>query len=70
MTKLYGCERIGYSISLSVSLSEIPRRTTLNEKTCPCVHCTAKKTPTIVECYVRGLFNFKAKKEVFKNISI
>ncbi|CEG42129.1 uncharacterized protein PHALS_12430 [Plasmopara halstedii] len=73
MTKLCGYERIGYSISHSVALPEIPSfEKTHNIERGNMSVCTLyrQKTPSTVECYVRGFFDLKAKKEVLKNISI
>ncbi|KAE8970746.1 hypothetical protein PF011_g26300 [Phytophthora fragariae] len=61
-----GRERIGYSISHSVALSEIPnfedthRIERGNMSVCALYR---QKTPTTVECYVRGFFDFKTKNE-------
>ncbi|KAE9043683.1 hypothetical protein PR001_g5697 [Phytophthora rubi] len=68
-----GRERIGYSISHSVALSEIPnfedthRIERGNMSVCALYR---QKTPTTVECYVRGFFDFKTKNEVLKNMSL
>ncbi|TDH74466.1 hypothetical protein CCR75_009317 [Bremia lactucae] len=73
ITQVRGCERIGYSITHSVALSEIPSFDEThgiergNMSVCALYR---QKTPTIVECYVRGYFDFTTKNEVLKNMSL
>ncbi|KAL4115198.1 hypothetical protein PRIC2_014092 [Phytophthora ramorum] len=68
-----GRERVGYSISHSVAMSEIPSFESThgiergNMSVCALYR---QKTPTTVECYVRGFFDFKTKNEVLKNMSL
>lgn len=73
MTEVRGCERIGYSISHSVALSDIPsfgKTHGIERGNMSVCALYRQKTPTTVECYVRGFFDFKTKNEVLKNISI
>ncbi|EGZ14379.1 hypothetical protein PHYSODRAFT_505367 [Phytophthora sojae] len=68
-----GRERIGYSISHSVILSEIPsfeNSHSIERGNMSVCALYRQKTPTTVECYVRGFFDFKTKNEVLKNMSL
>ncbi|OWZ23892.1 hypothetical protein PHMEG_0001152 [Phytophthora megakarya] len=68
-----GREQIGYSISHSVAVSNIPNFEAThdiergNMSVCALYR---QKTPATVECYVRGFFDFKTKNEVLKNMSL
>ncbi|POM73273.1 Hypothetical protein PHPALM_9893 [Phytophthora palmivora] len=68
-----GREQVGYSISHSVALSNIPSFEMThdiergNMSVCALYR---QKTPATVECYVRGFFDFKTKNEVLKNMSL
>ncbi|KAL3659766.1 hypothetical protein V7S43_015069 [Phytophthora oleae] len=73
ITQIRGSERIGYSISHSVALSDIPNFEEThgiergNMSVCALYR---QKTATTVECYVRGFFDFQTKSEVLKNMSL
>ncbi|RLN97014.1 hypothetical protein BBJ28_00021380 [Nothophytophthora sp. Chile5] len=66
-------ERVGYSISHSVAFSQIPSFEEThgiergNMSVCALYR---QKTPTTVECYVRGFFDFNTQSEMLKNISL
>lgn len=66
-------EQVVYSISHSAALSDVPSFESShgiergNISVCALYRQT---TPTTVECYVRGFFDFKTKNDVLKNISL
>ncbi|KAG6616777.1 putative WD repeat-containing protein [Phytophthora cinnamomi] len=73
ITGVRGREKVGYSISHSVVLSEIPsfeNTHSIERGNMSVCALYRQKTPTTVECYVRGFFDFKTKNEVLKNMSL
>ncbi|POM65513.1 Hypothetical protein PHPALM_18758 [Phytophthora palmivora] len=66
-------ERVGYNISHSVAFPEIPTFETeygierLNMSVCSLYR---QKTPTTIECYVRGFFEFRTKNEMIGNLTL
>ncbi|KAH7491443.1 hypothetical protein KRP22_004844 [Phytophthora ramorum] len=66
-------ERVGYSISHSVAFPELPSFETvhgierLNMSVCSLYR---QKTPTTVECYVRGFFEFRTQNEMLGNLTL
>ncbi|KAG6971545.1 hypothetical protein JG687_00001953 [Phytophthora cactorum] len=73
ITQVRGCERVGYSISHSVALSDIPsfeRSHGIERGNMSVCALYRQKTVNTVECYVRGFFDFNTKNEVLKNMSL
>ncbi|KAF4321128.1 hypothetical protein BBO99_00004015 [Phytophthora kernoviae] len=70
---LPGWEQIGYSLSHSVALADIPSFVEThgiergNMSVCALYR---QRTATTVECYVRGFFDFGTENDVLKNISL
>jgi hypothetical protein len=66
-------ERVGYSISHSVAFSDLPSFEKaygierLNMSMCSLYR---QKTPTTIECYVRGFFEFRTQNEMFDNLTL
>ncbi|POM63452.1 Hypothetical protein PHPALM_21140 [Phytophthora palmivora] len=66
-------ERIGYNISHSVAFAQIPGMEDThgiergNMSVCSLY---LQKTPTTVECYVRGFFDFNTQNEMVNNMSL
>ncbi|EGZ14378.1 hypothetical protein PHYSODRAFT_252877 [Phytophthora sojae] len=66
-------ERVGYSISHSVAFSELPSFEAahgierLNMSVCLLYR---QKTPTTIECYVRGFFEFRTQNEMLGNLTL
>ncbi|KAH7491347.1 uncharacterized protein KRP23_270 [Phytophthora ramorum] len=65
-------ERIGYNLSHSVAFSELPEFKTQgilrgNMSVCSVYR---QKTPTTVECYVRGFFDFPTNNEMLNNVAL
>ncbi|POM79964.1 Hypothetical protein PHPALM_2256, partial [Phytophthora palmivora] len=66
-------ERVGYNISHSVAFPEIPTFEIeygierLNMSVCSLYR---QKTPTTIECYVRGFFEFRTKNEMIGNLTL
>ncbi|KAG7400234.1 hypothetical protein PHYBOEH_006572 [Phytophthora boehmeriae] len=71
--KLPGREQVGYSISHSVALADIPSFSKThgiergNMSVCALYR---QKTATTVECYVRGFFDFETENDVLRNMSL
>uniref|UniRef100_M4BFV9 FYVE-type domain-containing protein n=1 Tax=Hyaloperonospora arabidopsidis (strain Emoy2) TaxID=559515 RepID=M4BFV9_HYAAE len=68
-----GPEQIGYSISHSVVLSEIPsfdEAYGIERENMSVCALYRQKTPTTVECYVRGFFDFESTKGGLQSTSL
>ncbi|GMF30331.1 unnamed protein product [Phytophthora fragariaefolia] len=65
-------ERVGYSISHSVAFSEIPSFETYGIERINMSVCSLyrQKTPTTIECYVRGFFEFRSQSEMLGNLTL
>ncbi|KAE9177218.1 hypothetical protein PF004_g25836 [Phytophthora fragariae] len=65
-------ERIGYNLAHSVAFSELPdfkSQGVLRGNMSVC-SLYKQKTPTTVECYVRGFFDFPTKNEMLNNVAL
>ncbi|GMF43627.1 unnamed protein product [Phytophthora fragariaefolia] len=65
-------ERIGYNLAHSVAFSELPhfnKHGVLRGNMSVC-SLYKQKTPTTVECYVRGFFDFPTENEMLNNVAL
>ncbi|EGZ14695.1 hypothetical protein PHYSODRAFT_255181 [Phytophthora sojae] len=65
-------ERVGYNFAHSVAFSELPQFKSQGVLRGNMSVCSLykQKTPTTVECYVRGFFDFPTKNEMLNNVSL
>ncbi|POM63998.1 Hypothetical protein PHPALM_20533, partial [Phytophthora palmivora] len=63
-------ERIGYNISHSVAFAQIPGMDNIERGNMSVGSLYLQKTPTTVECYVRGFFDFHTQNEMVNTMSL